>query len=42
LNIFEDEGVRLDSFKTWPAEAHVEATALAKAGFFYTGLNKVC
>nr|XP_009942231.1 PREDICTED: baculoviral IAP repeat-containing protein 1 [Opisthocomus hoazin] len=37
LNIFEDEGVRLDSFKTWPAEAHVEATALAKAGFFYTG-----
>ncbi|NWQ88911.1 BIRC1 protein, partial [Burhinus bistriatus] len=42
LNIFEDEGVRLDSFKTWPAEAHVEATALAKAGFFYTGLNQVC
>ncbi|XP_014816035.1 PREDICTED: baculoviral IAP repeat-containing protein 1 isoform X2 [Calidris pugnax] len=37
LNIFEDEGVRLDSFKTWPAEACVEATALAKAGFFYTG-----
>ncbi|KAM6363203.1 baculoviral IAP repeat-containing protein 1 [Pluvialis apricaria] len=37
LNIFEDEGVRLDSFKTWPAEAPVEATALAKAGFFYTG-----
>ncbi|XP_075596419.1 baculoviral IAP repeat-containing protein 1 isoform X5 [Balearica regulorum gibbericeps] len=37
FNIFEDEGVRLDSFKTWPAEAHVEATALAKAGFFYTG-----
>ncbi|XP_035744379.1 baculoviral IAP repeat-containing protein 1 isoform X2 [Egretta garzetta] len=37
LNIFEDEGVRLDSFKTWPAEARVEATALAKAGFFYTG-----
>uniref|UniRef100_A0A8C3K6P2 NLR family apoptosis inhibitory protein n=1 Tax=Calidris pygmaea TaxID=425635 RepID=A0A8C3K6P2_9CHAR len=28
---------RLDSFKTWPAEACVEATALAKAGFFYTG-----
>ncbi|NXX21867.1 BIRC1 protein, partial [Podargus strigoides] len=42
FNIFEDEGVRLDSFKTWPAEAHVEATALAKAGFFYTGLNQVC
>ncbi|NXE84809.1 BIRC1 protein, partial [Cochlearius cochlearius] len=42
LNIFEDEGVRLDSFKTWPAEARVEATALAKAGFFYTGLNQVC
>ncbi|NWQ78738.1 BIRC1 protein, partial [Columbina picui] len=41
LNIFEDEGVRLDSFKTWPAEAPVEATALAKAGFFYTGLNQV-
>ncbi|NWX76124.1 BIRC1 protein, partial [Alca torda] len=37
VNIFEDEGVRLDSFKTWPAEARVEATALAKAGFFYTG-----
>ncbi|XP_074022698.1 baculoviral IAP repeat-containing protein 1 [Numenius arquata] len=37
LNIFEDERVRLDSFKTWPAEARVEATALAKAGFFYTG-----
>ncbi|NXJ66548.1 BIRC1 protein, partial [Rostratula benghalensis] len=37
LNIFENEGVRLDSFKTWPAEARVKATALAKAGFFYTG-----
>ncbi|KAM6187514.1 LOW QUALITY PROTEIN: baculoviral IAP repeat-containing protein 1 [Sarcoramphus papa] len=36
LNIFEDDGV-LDSSKTWPAEAHVEATALAKAVFFYTG-----
>ncbi|XP_067425036.1 baculoviral IAP repeat-containing protein 1 [Emydura macquarii macquarii] len=36
-NIFEDEGVRLDSFKNWPQEAHADATALAKAGFFYTG-----
>ncbi|XP_065512798.1 baculoviral IAP repeat-containing protein 1 [Caloenas nicobarica] len=41
LNIFEDEGVRLDSFKTWPAEAPVEATALAKAGFFYTGQGDI-
>ncbi|NXP07581.1 BIRC1 protein, partial [Thinocorus orbignyianus] len=39
LNIFESEGVRLDSFKTWPAEARVKATALAKAGFFYTGVD---
>ncbi|KAM9589289.1 LOW QUALITY PROTEIN: baculoviral IAP repeat-containing protein 1 [Morphnus guianensis] len=38
--LFEDEEV-LDSFKTWPAEAHVEATALAIAGFFHTEGNSV-
>nr|XP_008101181.1 PREDICTED: LOW QUALITY PROTEIN: baculoviral IAP repeat-containing protein 1 [Anolis carolinensis] len=37
INIYEDEGCRLDSFQTWPAEARVDATSLAKAGFFYTG-----
>ncbi|XP_054842283.1 baculoviral IAP repeat-containing protein 1 [Eublepharis macularius] len=39
LNIYEDEDVRLDSFKTWPQEAQVDATSLAKAGFFYTGMK---
>ncbi|KAM9251225.1 LOW QUALITY PROTEIN: baculoviral IAP repeat-containing protein 1g-like [Cariama cristata] len=34
LNFFEDG---LDSSKTWPAEACVEATALAKARCFYMG-----
>ncbi|KYO48627.1 hypothetical protein Y1Q_0004030 [Alligator mississippiensis] len=38
-NIFEDEGARLDSFKTWPQEAQVDATMLAKAGLFYTGMK---
>ncbi|XP_029430356.1 baculoviral IAP repeat-containing protein 1 [Rhinatrema bivittatum] len=36
-NIFEDEKVRQDSFKTWPRDAHADPDALAKAGFFYTG-----
>lgn len=39
-NIFEDEGAQLDHFKTWPQEAPVDATTLAKAGFFYTGSVK--
>ncbi|XP_068104303.1 baculoviral IAP repeat-containing protein 1e-like isoform X2 [Hyperolius riggenbachi] len=37
LNIFEDERVRLESFKTWPSDANVQPPALIKAGFFYTG-----
>ncbi|XP_060615655.2 baculoviral IAP repeat-containing protein 1 [Anolis sagrei] len=37
ISIYGDEGCRLDSFKTWPAKARVDATSLAKAGFFYTG-----
>ncbi|XP_078531418.1 baculoviral IAP repeat-containing protein 1-like [Lissotriton helveticus] len=38
-NIFEEELVRLESFKTWPEEAHADAAALSKAGFFYTGMT---
>nr|XP_033784687.1 baculoviral IAP repeat-containing protein 1 isoform X2 [Geotrypetes seraphini] len=38
-NIFEDEEVRQDSFKTWPKDAHADPTALAKAGFFYIGTS---
>ncbi|XP_069080442.1 baculoviral IAP repeat-containing protein 1-like [Pleurodeles waltl] len=38
-NIFEEELVRLESFKTWSEEAHADAAALAKAGFFYTGVT---
>ncbi|XP_053331400.1 LOW QUALITY PROTEIN: baculoviral IAP repeat-containing protein 1 [Spea bombifrons] len=38
-NIFENEAVRLDSFKRWPENAHVEPADLAKAGFYYTGLS---
>ncbi|XP_068116716.1 baculoviral IAP repeat-containing protein 1e-like [Hyperolius riggenbachi] len=37
LNIFEDENVRLESFKTWPPLANAEPSGLARAGFFYTG-----
>ncbi|XP_064412907.1 baculoviral IAP repeat-containing protein 1 [Latimeria chalumnae] len=40
-NIFVDEEARLDSFKTWPQEAIVEPAALARAGFFYTGVGEV-
>nr|XP_033784849.1 baculoviral IAP repeat-containing protein 1-like [Geotrypetes seraphini] len=36
-NIFEDEAVRLESFKTWTKGTATDAEALAKAGFFYTG-----
>ncbi|CAH2296954.1 baculoviral IAP repeat-containing 1 [Pelobates cultripes] len=38
LNIFEDEDVRLDSFKKWPENAHAMPADLAQAGFYYTGV----
>ncbi|XP_062985756.1 baculoviral IAP repeat-containing protein 1 isoform X2 [Elgaria multicarinata webbii] len=41
LNIYEDEGVRMDSFKTWPQAAHADPTILAKLGFFYTGKKDI-
>ncbi|KAH0628049.1 hypothetical protein JD844_008719 [Phrynosoma platyrhinos] len=41
INIYEDEDIRLDTFKTWPEEAQVDATSLAKAGFFYTGKKDI-
>uniref|UniRef100_A0A8D2KSF8 NLR family apoptosis inhibitory protein n=1 Tax=Varanus komodoensis TaxID=61221 RepID=A0A8D2KSF8_VARKO len=37
LNIYEEEGLRMESFETWPQEAHADPTTLAKFGFFYTG-----
>ncbi|XP_078531419.1 baculoviral IAP repeat-containing protein 1-like [Lissotriton helveticus] len=37
LNIFADERIRLESFKTWPQDAHADPSILAKVGFFYTG-----
>ncbi|XP_015674048.1 baculoviral IAP repeat-containing protein 1 [Protobothrops mucrosquamatus] len=39
LNIYKDEEIRLESFKTWPQDAHADPAILAKAGFFYTGRN---
>ncbi|KAM3843440.1 baculoviral IAP repeat-containing protein 1 isoform 2-T2 [Vipera latastei] len=39
LNIYKDEEIRLESFKTWPQDAHADPAILAKAGFFYTGSN---
>ncbi|KAF7250447.1 Baculoviral IAP repeat-containing protein 1 [Varanus komodoensis] len=36
LNIYEEEGLRMESFETWPQEAHADPTTLAKFGFFYT------
>uniref|UniRef100_A0A8C5LJM8 NACHT domain-containing protein n=1 Tax=Leptobrachium leishanense TaxID=445787 RepID=A0A8C5LJM8_9ANUR len=33
----ESEDQRLQSFTTWPAYAMIEPTALAQAGFFFTG-----
>ncbi|XP_053144553.1 baculoviral IAP repeat-containing protein 1 isoform X2 [Hemicordylus capensis] len=41
INIYEDEDVRLDSFKTWPQDALADATALAKVGFFFTGSKDI-
>ncbi|XP_063769803.1 baculoviral IAP repeat-containing protein 1e-like [Pseudophryne corroboree] len=38
-NIFEDENVRLESFKRWPLDANVQPAALARAGLFYTGIS---
>ncbi|XP_040197462.1 baculoviral IAP repeat-containing protein 1e-like [Rana temporaria] len=37
LNVFENENVRLESFKKWPANANVDPASLARWGFFYTG-----
>ncbi|KAG8130959.1 hypothetical protein E2320_017555 [Naja naja] len=39
LNIYKDEEIRLESFKTWPQDAHADPAILAKVGFFYTGKN---
>ncbi|XP_034297073.1 baculoviral IAP repeat-containing protein 1 isoform X1 [Pantherophis guttatus] len=39
LNIYKDEEIRLESFKTWPHDAHADPAILAKVGFFYTGKN---
>ncbi|XP_070599212.1 baculoviral IAP repeat-containing protein 1 [Erythrolamprus reginae] len=39
LNIYKDEEIRLESFKTWPQDAHADPLILAKVGFFYTGKN---
>ncbi|KAM6473304.1 baculoviral IAP repeat-containing protein 1 isoform 2-T3 [Liasis olivaceus] len=41
LNIYKDEEIRLESFKTWPRDAHADPAILAKAGFFYTGRKDV-
>ncbi|KAM4808283.1 LOW QUALITY PROTEIN: baculoviral IAP repeat-containing protein 1 [Rhinophrynus dorsalis] len=38
LSIFEDEVVRLESFKEWPENAHANPADLAGAGFYYTGV----
>ncbi|KAM8817682.1 baculoviral IAP repeat-containing protein 1 isoform 2-T2 [Rhynchonycteris naso] len=38
-SIFANEELRLESFKTWPDVSPVGAAALAKAGFFYTGIE---
>ncbi|XP_056395499.1 baculoviral IAP repeat-containing protein 1-like isoform X2 [Hyla sarda] len=37
MNIFEDENVRLESFKKWPTDSKGDPAAFARAGFFYTG-----
>uniref|UniRef100_A0A670XT97 NLR family apoptosis inhibitory protein n=1 Tax=Pseudonaja textilis TaxID=8673 RepID=A0A670XT97_PSETE len=39
LNIYKDEEIRLESFKTWPKDAHADPAILSKVGFFYTGKN---
>ncbi|XP_043920363.1 baculoviral IAP repeat-containing protein 1-like [Protopterus annectens] len=41
LNIFADEDVRLESFKTWPKDAKKSPRDLAAAGFFYIGKDDV-
>ncbi|KAM4707159.1 baculoviral IAP repeat-containing protein 1 [Discoglossus pictus] len=39
MSIFGDEQVRLESFKGWPPNAHAEPAALARCGFYYTGIS---
>ncbi|XP_036135985.1 baculoviral IAP repeat-containing protein 1 [Molossus molossus] len=39
-SIFANEELRLDSFKNWP-HTSVGIAALAKAGFFYTGIKDI-
>ncbi|CAH2296956.1 baculoviral IAP repeat-containing 1 [Pelobates cultripes] len=40
-SIFEDEGVRLDSFKSWPQNAHANPMDLARVGFYYIGISDI-
>ncbi|KAM4707160.1 baculoviral IAP repeat-containing protein 1-like [Discoglossus pictus] len=39
MSIFVDELVRLESFKEWPPNAHADPAALARCGFYYTGVS---
>ncbi|XP_053555686.1 baculoviral IAP repeat-containing protein 1 [Bombina bombina] len=39
LGIFEEETVRMESFKEWPPNVHAEPASLAKSGFYYTGIS---
>ncbi|XP_075182747.1 baculoviral IAP repeat-containing protein 1-like [Anomaloglossus baeobatrachus] len=36
-SVFEDENVRLESFKKWPTESKEDTAEIARAGFYYTG-----
>ncbi|XP_069606814.1 baculoviral IAP repeat-containing protein 1 [Ranitomeya imitator] len=37
ISIFEDENVRLESFKKWPRESNEDTAGIARAGFYYSG-----
>ncbi|XP_069818939.1 baculoviral IAP repeat-containing protein 1-like [Dendropsophus ebraccatus] len=40
-SIFEDENVRLESFKKWPTDSKGDPAAIARAGFYYTGRRDI-
>ena len=40
-NMYREEIKRLESFVSWPAEGVVQPTSLARAGFYFTGMEDI-
>ncbi|XP_044131974.1 baculoviral IAP repeat-containing protein 1 isoform X1 [Bufo gargarizans] len=41
MSLFQDENVRLESFKKWPSDAKKDTASIARAGFYYTGRGDI-